>query len=182
MGCPSRFPNVPLYLCGVVLIWLVGCAPRSPAFLDPPVTAILPVVDFRQDRLLSPVSWVNNPTINGMLGRKGYHVVFISESVSAKEANNLQLVPRPRLKALGPPNARWLILPMLHEVRRTPSFRSTYTAICAGQLYDKIKRQIVWRHRLRYQELSGGDIQGQWRRGVAQGCFRQLLKQLPDKA
>ncbi len=70
----------------------------------------------------------------------------------------------------------------LYEVRRTASLQSAYTATCAGQLYDKLERQVVWRHSLRYQELSGGDIQGQWRRGVAQGCFRQLLKHLPDQA
>ncbi|ETX00357.1 MAG: hypothetical protein ETSY1_11550 [Candidatus Entotheonella factor] len=174
---------MPLYLFGLMLVWLAGCSPHQhePAFLEPPATAVLPVLDFRQDRLSSPASWVDNPMIAGMLSQKGYHVVFISESVSAEEATDLPSVPRPRLKALGPSNARWLILPMLYEVRRTASLQSAYTATCAGQLYDKLEQQIVWRESLRYQELAGGDIQGQWRRGVAQGCFRQLLKQLPDR-
>ncbi len=117
-----RFPDRPRYLFGLMLIWLLaGCSsrPPTPAFLDPPVTAVLPVLDFRQDRLSSPALWVDNPMIAGMLSEKGYHVVFISESVSAEEATRLQSVPRPRLKALGPSNARWLILPMLYEVRRT---------------------------------------------------------------
>lgn len=176
-----QFSDRPRYLCGLMLIWLAGCSPQPtmPAYLDPPATAVLPVLDFRQDRLASPASWVNNPTITRMLNKKGYHPVFISESVSAEEATNLQAVPRPRLKALGPSNARWLILPMLYEVRRTASLQSAYTATCAGQLYDKLERQVLWRDSMRYQELSGGDIQGQWHRGVAQGCFRQLLKQLP---
>ena len=181
---PSKLSDMPLYLFGFVLIWLVGCSPRPPAptFLEPPVTAVLPVIDVRQDRLSSPTSWVDNSIIAGMLSQKGYHVVFISESLSAEEAIHLPSVPRPRLKALGPSNARWLILPMLYEVRRTASLQSAYTATCAGQLYDKLERQVVWRHSLRYQELSGGDIQSQWRRGVAQGCFRRLLKQLPIRS
>jgi hypothetical protein len=117
-----------------------------------------------------------------MLNKKGYHVVFISKPVPAEKAPDLQSVPRPHLKALGPSNARWLILPMLYEVQRSASLQSTYTATCAGQLYDKLKRQVVWRSSLRYQELAGGDIQnGQWRRGVAQSCFRQLFHALPDR-
>lgn len=163
---------------------LASCSSRPPAptFLKPSVTAVLPVLDFRQERLSSPAPWVDNPIIAEVLNKKGYRVLFTSESVSVEEATHLPSVPRPRLKALGPPNARWLIIPMLYEVRRTASLRSAYTAICAGQLYDKLERQVVWRHRLHYQELSGGDIQGPWRRGVAQGCFRQLLKQLPNRA
>lgn len=181
---PQRFPDMPLYLFGLMLMWLTSCSPLppAPAFLEPPVTAVLPVLDFRQDRLSSPASWADNPMTARILRKKGYHVVFISESVSAQEAIHLPSVPRPRLKALGPANARWLILPMLYEVRRTASLQSAYTATCAGQLYDKLERQVVWRNSLRYHELAGGDIQGQWRRGVAQGCFRQLLKQLPDQS
>ncbi len=187
MTCaPRTLPNMPLYVFGIMLMWLVGCSPHppAPAYLEPAVTAVLPVLDFRQDKQKqsNPSAWVDNTVVARMLSQKGYHVVFISESVSAEEAIHLQSVPRPRLKALGPSNARWLILPMFYEVRRTASLQSAYTATCAGQLYDKLERQVVWRHSLRYQELSGGDIQGQWRRGVAQGCFRQLLKQLPNQA
>ena len=181
---PRRLPDMTRYLFGIMLIWLAGCSPRppTPAYLEPAVTAVLPVLDFRQDKQSSPSSWVDNTIMARMLNKKGYRVVFISESVSAEEAINLQSVPRPRLNAFGPSNARWLLLPMLYEVRRSASLQSAYTAPCAGQLYDKLKRQVVWRQSMRYQELSGGDIQGPWRRGVAQGCFRQLLKQLPDQA
>lgn len=105
---PRRLSDRSLYLFGIMLICLAGCSSRPPAlaFLEPPVTAILPVLDFRQDRLSSPASWLDNSMIAAMLSKKGYHVAFISESLSAEEAINLQSVPRPRLKALGPSNAR----------------------------------------------------------------------------
>jgi hypothetical protein len=119
-----------------------------------------------------------------LLAHKGYHVSFVAndERLQGLQASNLTAADAAWMRSLGPADARWLLLVVLEEVRRTQTLESAFAAQCIGLLFDNAQGAVVWRNALRHREIAGADFPPEpWRSAVAQGCFRRLLRTLPHR-
>jgi hypothetical protein len=177
-----------LFLLLVGMLMVGGCAatPQPSSLLQPSKTAVLPVADLRPDRGEGQdvKHLLHNAYFARLLNQKGYHVSFVAdgERLQGLQARDLTAADATWMRPLGPADARWLLLVVLEEVRRTQTLESAFAAQCMGLLFDNAQGAVVWRNALFHREIAGGDFPPeQWHSAVAQGCFQRLLRTLPPR-
>ena len=175
-----------LLLVGMFLVGGCAATPRSSPILQPSKTAVLPVADRRPDRSEGQdvQHLLHNAYFAHLLTQMGYHVSFVADGARLQglQAGDLTAADATWMRPLGLADARWLLLVVLEEVRRTQTLESAFAAQCMGLLFDNAQGAVVWRHTLLHREIAGGDFPPEhWRSAVAQRCFRRLLRTLPPR-
>jgi len=194
----ARFATIIILICIAVLLPSCGGKINTPLYMDAQLKAseidkifILPTVDNRVDKNYEidaeywPERW------RGGLEEKGY-AAYLSpdfggvDTISDADLEIIQRQPE-WVRELGPPESRWLFLPVLTR------FEETGGALCfewrvsvQGYLMDKQTGRVRWKGRGEEQQsatcgliglLSSGGIRG----STKHYAVEDLLEALPDK-
>jgi hypothetical protein len=180
-------------LLPIMAIIFSGCASPRPLFLSPAFQhdkidniVILPVADirFNKDKLVVSDKWVRE-TFGRQLRRKHYRYQSTSDRsfVANITEEDITKADPAWISTLGPSEARWVLLPAIHESSSKLTFGSTGQAEVSAALYDKQNHTMIWRHKVVAKVGQGGligmamkgSMEGQ---AIAQG-FTKVITALP---
>jgi hypothetical protein len=162
--------------CLMALLVLLGtsCAtpgPIAPKYLDPsfvPATVdeivLLSFVDIRQDKSLpfDLKDFMESTNRMGALRKdlenKGYTMSFADDfgQVRTMSEDEIRAAEVPWVNALGPQNAKWVMLVGLKDLSVHIGFGKLAATQCLGVLYYKASGKAVWSHEARGKAAAGG--------------------------
>jgi len=151
--------------------------------------AILPPVDARID---TSIEVELDEQLRGdavkVLERRGYPAVLSAAGADAGTVtlDELASADAARIRALGPPGARWVMILGLVDVSTALTFGSTGNAEVAGFLFDTERGVLLWRDKGVAQVGQGGllgmALVGAMDEAAIQTAVGHLLASLPIQA
>ncbi len=149
---------------------------------------LLPTVDLRLDtsKQLKTDKWVHN-VMRKQLKQKKYQSHSLSNRALIADITEENLMDdQPSwLSTIELDEARWILLPILHDVSTKATFGSTGNAEMSAMLFDRNKQVLIWRHKTASKVGQGGLIGLAMKGAMAQSAIEmaslRLAQALPKR-
>jgi len=190
----TRMPSI-ICACAAVL-GAAGCAaPKKAIYASPQFTpaavaqvAVLPIVDSRVGKA-EPIELQKDVGgyLRSRLEDRGYTVQFASTfgDVGTVSDVDLQSPDAAWIRRLGPPDARYVLVVMLMDLKSTLTFGSTGNAEVSGYLFDRADGVMLWHDKGIGQVGQGGLLGMAFKGGMASDALRvavaDMVSSLPER-